>query len=190
MARLYDPTTGSIFLDGRDIRSVPPAERARKIGVIPQEPFLFTGTVRDNIVYGNEDYAHCSTEQLVAVLERSNLSSLLSRFPEGLQTKVASGGNSISLGQKQLIAFMRATLRNPQLLILDEATANIDTITEQLLEEILAKLPSQTTKVIIAHRLNTIDKVNQIFFVNSGAITLAGSMEHALEMLLHDKRAS
>lgn len=190
MARLYDPTTGSIFLDGRDIRSVPPAERARKIGVIPQEPFLFTGTVRDNIVYGNEDYAHCSTEQLVAVLERSNLSSLLSRFPEGLETKVASSGNSISLGQKQLIAFMRATLRNPELLILDEATANIDTLTEQLLEEILAKLPSQTTKVIIAHRLNTIDKVNQIFFVNSGAITLAGSMEHALEMLLHDKRAS
>jgi ATP-binding cassette, subfamily B, bacterial len=190
MARLYDPTTGSIFLDGRDIRSVPPAERARKIGVIPQEPFLFTGTVRDNIVYGNEDYAHCSTEQLVAVLEKSNLSSLLSRFPEGLETKVASSGNSISLGQKQLIAFMRATLRNPELLILDEATANIDTITEQLLEEILAKLPSQTTKVIIAHRLNTIDKVNQIFFVNSGAITLAGSMEHALEMLLHDKRAS
>lgn len=190
MARLYDPTTGSIFLDGRDIRSVPPAERARKIGVIPQEPFLFTGTVRDNIVYGNEDYAHCSTEQLVAVLERSNLSSLLSRFPEGLETKVASSGSSISLGQKQLIAFMRATLRNPELLILDEATANIDTITEQLLEEILAKLPSQTTKVIIAHRLNTIDKVNQIFFVNSGAITLAGSMEHALEMLLHDKRAS
>jgi len=190
MARLYDPTTGSIFLDGRDIRSVPSAERARKIGVIPQEPFLFTGTVRDNIVYGNEDYAHCSTEQLVAVLERSNLSGLLSRFPEGLETKVASSGNSISLGQKQLIAFMRATLRNPELLILDEATANIDTITEQLLEEILAKLPSQTTKVIIAHRLNTIDKVNQIFFVNSGAITLAGSMEHALEMLLHEKRAS
>jgi len=190
MARLYDPTTGSIFLEGRDIRSLPPAERARKIGVIPQEPFLFTGTVRDNIVYGNEDYAHCSTEQLVAVLERSNLSGLLSRFPEGLETKVASSGNSISLGQKQLIAFMRATLRNPELLILDEATANIDTITEQLLEGILAKLPSQTTKVIIAHRLNTIDKVNQIFFVNSGAITLAGSMEHALEMLLHDKRAS
>jgi ATP-binding cassette subfamily B protein len=190
MARLYDPTAGSIFLDGRDIRSVPSAERARKIGVIPQEPFLFTGTVRDNIVYGNEDYANCSTEQLTAVLEKSKLSSLLSRFPEGLETKVASSGSSISLGQKQLIAFMRATLRSPELLILDEATANIDTVTEQLLEEILAKLPPQTTKVIIAHRLNTIDKVDQIFFVNSGAIALAGSMEHALEMLLHEKRAS
>ena len=167
-----------------------PAERARKIGVIPQEPFLFTGTVGDNIVYGNEDYANCSTGQLAAVLEKSNLSSLLSRFPEGLETKVASSGNGISLGQKQLIAFMRATLRSPELLILDEATANIDTVTEQLLEEILAKLPAQTTKVIIAHRLNTIDKVDQIFFVNSGAIALAGSMEHALEMLLHEKRAS
>jgi ATP-binding cassette, subfamily B, bacterial len=190
MARLYDPTAGSILLDGRDIRSLPPAERARKIGVIPQEPFLFTGTVRDNIVYGNEDYANCSTEQLAAVLVKSNLSTLLSRFPEGLETKVASSGNSISLGQKQLIAFMRATLRSPELLILDEATANIDTVTEQLLEEILARLPAQTTKVIIAHRLNTIDKVDQIFFVNSGAIALAGSMEHALDMLLHEKRAS
>ena len=190
MARLYDPLAGSIFLDGRDIRSVPPAERARKIGVIPQEPFLFTGTVADNIVYGNEDYANFSTGQLAAVLERSNLSSLLSRFPDGLETKVASNGSSISLGQRQLIAFIRATLRSPELLILDEATANIDTVTEQLLEEILAKLPAQTTKVIIAHRLNTIDKVDQIFFVNSGAIALAGSMEHALEMLLHERRAS
>jgi len=190
MARLYDPTAGSVFLDGRDIRSVPPAERARKIGVIPQEPFLFTGTVRENIVYGNEDYAHCSSEQLAAVLEKFNLTGLLSRFSEGLETKVASSGNSISLGQKQLIAFMRATLRSPELLILDEATANIDTVTEQLLEEILAKLPPQTTKVIIAHRLNTIDKVDQIFFVNSGAVSLAGSMDHALEMLLHEKRAS
>jgi ATP-binding cassette, subfamily B, bacterial len=190
MARLYDPTAGSISLDGCDIRSVPPAERARKIGVIPQEPFLFTGTVRDNIVYGNEDYANYSTEQFAAVLEKSNLSSLLSRFPEGSETKVNSSGNSISLGQKQLIAFMRATLRSPELLILDEATANIDTVTEQLLEDILAKLPPLTTKVIIAHRLNTIDKVDQIYFVNSGAIALAGSMEHALEMLLHEKRAS
>jgi len=190
MARLYDPTAGSIFLDGRDIRSVPPAERARKIGVIPQEPFLFTGTVGENIAYGNEDYANCSSAQLAALLEKSNLSSLLSRFSEGLETKVSSSGNDISLGQKQLIAFMRAALRSPDLLILDEATANIDTVTEQLLEEILARLPSHTTRVIIAHRLNTIDKVDQIFFVNSGAIALAGSMEHALEMLLHEKRAS
>lgn len=190
MARLYDSTAGSILFDGQDIRSVPPAERARKIGVIPQDPFLFTGTVRDNLVYGNEDFANCSAGELAAVLEESNLSSLLSRFQEGLETKVAASGNSISLGQKQLIAFMRAALRSPELLILDEATANIDTVTEQLLEDILAKLPPETTKVIIAHRLNTIDKVDQIFFVNSGEIALAGSMEHALDMLLNEKRAS
>ena len=95
-------------------------------------------------------------------MEKANLSSLLARFSEGLDTKVASSGNSISLGQKQLIAFMRATLRRPELLIIDEATANIDTVTEQLLEEILNKLAPETTKVIIAHRLNTIDNGDQI----------------------------
>ena len=190
MARLYDPTEGSVFLDGRDIKSVPLAERARKVGYIPQEPFLFTGTVRENIVYGNDEYADYSTEQLAELLGKSNLGSLLARFPEGLDSAVTSGGNSISLGQKQLIAFMRATLRKPELLILDEATANIDTVTEQLLEEILDKLPPETTRVIIAHRLNTIDNVDQIFFVNSGGVTLAGSMEHAVDMLLHEKRAS
>ncbi len=190
MARLYDPTEGTVFLNGRDIRSTSPAERARKVGVIPQEPFLFTGTVGENIVYGNAEYASYSAQKLGALLEESNLSRLLSRFPEGLDTKISVAGNSISLGQKQLIAFMRATLRKPELLILDEATANIDTVTEQLLEEILDRLPPETTKVIIAHRLNTIDKVDQIFFVNSGEVTLAGSMEHALDLLLHEKRAS
>jgi len=123
-------------------------------------------------------------------LESENLSSLLARFSEGLNTPVSTSGNSISLGQKQLIAFMRATLREPELLILDEATANIDTVTEELLQEILNKLPATTTKVVIAHRLNTIDNVDQIFFVNSGEITLAGSMEHAVDMLLHEKRGS
>jgi ATP-binding cassette, subfamily B, bacterial len=190
MARLYDPTQGSVFLDGCDIRSVPPDDRSRKVGFIPQDPFLFTGTVRDNIVYGNSEYQDCSSAQLAEVLEREKLSTLLQRFPEGLDTKVASSGNTISLGQKQLIAFMRATLRRPKLLILDEATANIDTVTEQLLQEILDKLPPETTKVIIAHRLNTIDNVDQIYFVNSGGVALAGSMEHAVDMLLHGKRES
>ena len=190
MARLYDPTDGSVMLNGRDIRSYTPEERAKKIGFIPQEPFLFSGTVRDNLVYGNEIYRNYSSEKLSEVLEAANLSSLMARFSEGLETKVATSGNSISLGQKQLIAFMRATLREPELLILDEATANIDTVTEELLQEILNKRPATTTKVIIAHRLNTIDNVNQIFFVNSGEITLAGSMEHAVDMLLHEKRSS
>ena len=190
MARLYDPTQGLVFLDGRDIRSVPADDRSRKVGFIPQEPFLFTGTVRDNIVYGNDEYQDYSSAQLAEVLDKEKLSTLLARFPEGLDTKVANSGNSISLGQKQLIAFMRATLRRPELLILDEATANIDTVTEQLLEEILDKLPPETTKVIIAHRLNTIDNVDQIYFVNSSGVALAGSMEHATDMLLHGRRES
>jgi len=190
MARLYDPTQGSVLLDGRDIRSYTPEERAQKIGFILQDPFLFGGTVRDNIVYGNEPYKDHSSKQLAEVLEEANLSTLISRFSDGLDTAVTTSGNSISLGQKQLIAFMRAALRRPELLILDEATANIDTVTEELLEEILNKLPDTTTRVIIAHRLNTIDNVDQIFFVNSGEITLAGSMEHAVDMLLHEKRAS
>jgi len=190
MARLYDPTSGAVVLGGRDIRSYPPDERARRVGFILQEPFLFTGTVRENILYGNPHYRTYSNERLAEALAEANLSKLLSRFPEGLDTPVAATGNSISLGQKQIIAFMRATLSNPELLILDEATANIDTVTEQLLQEILDKLPPTTTKVIIAHRLNTIDNVDQIFFVNSGQVMPAGSMEHAIDMLLHGKRAS
>lgn len=190
MARLYDPTQGSVLLDGRDIRSYTAEERARKVGFILQDPFLFSGTVRDNIVYGNEPYRDYTSAQLAETLEKENLGTLISRFPEGLETKVTTSGNSISLGQKQLIAFMRAVLRRPDLLILDEATANIDTVTEELLEEILDKLPATTTRVIIAHRLNTIDNVDQIYFVNSGEITLAGSMEHAVDLLMHQKRAS
>ena len=190
MARLYDPTQGSVLLHGRDIRSYTPEERAQKIGFILQDPFLFSGTVRDNIVYGNPPFKDYSSQQLAAVLEEANLSTLISRFSEGLDTVVTTSGNSISLGQKQLIAFMRAALKRPELLILDEATANIDTVTEELLQEILLKLPATTTRVVIAHRLNTIDNVDQIFFVNSGEITLAGSMEHAVDMLLHEKRAS
>jgi len=190
MARLLDPAVGAVLLDGRDIRSYTPEERTAKIGFILQEPFLFTGTVRDNIVYGNSRYRDLSNEQLVEVLKANNLGELLVRFEQGLDTKVTSSGDSVSLGQKQLIAFMRAVLRNPELLILDEATANIDTVTEQLLQGILNKLPSTTTRVIIAHRLNTIANADEIFFVNAGEIIPAGSMEQAVDMLLHGKRES
>jgi ATP-binding cassette, subfamily B, bacterial len=190
MARLYDPTAGRVLLNGRDIRSCSPEERSRKIGFILQDPMLFTGTIRDNILYGNDQYVGHSDEQLLDLFAERNLDSLMARFEQGLQTKVAAGGTTISLGQKQLIAFMRAVLRDPELLILDEATANIDTVTEQLLQRILDKLPPSTTKVVIAHRLNTIANADEIFFVNAGDIMPAGSMEHALDMLLHGKRAS
>jgi len=190
MARLYDPTAGRVLLDGKDIRSCSPEERSRKIGFILQDPMLFTGTIRDNILYGNDQYVRHSDEQLLDLFAEKNLDRLMARFEQGLQTKVAASGTTISLGQKQLIAFMRAVLRDPELLILDEATANIDTVTEQLLQQILDKLPPSTTKVVIAHRLNTIANADEIFFVNAGDIVPAGSMEHALDMLLHGKRAS
>jgi ATP-binding cassette subfamily B protein len=190
MARLYDPTRGRVLLDGHDIRTYEPDERSKRIGFILQEPFLFTGTIRDNILYGHNEYADYSGEQLMRLLTEHNVGELVSRFENGLDTKVTSSGEAISLGQKQLIAFMRAVLRDPEILILDEATANVDTVTEQLLEQILAKLPASTTKVIIAHRLNTIADADEIFFINAGTITPAGSMEHALDLLLHGKRES
>ena len=190
MARLYDPTHGQVTLDGKDIRAYTPEERAQKIGFILQEPFLFTGTIRDNIVYGNEELIRLSDEELEKQLREKDLGTLLDRFSEGLATKVIGSGASISLGQRQIIAFMRAILRAPELLILDEATANIDTVTEQLLERLLELLPKTTTTVIIAHRLNTIENADTIFFVNSGTVTEAGSMEHAVDLLLHGKHAS
>ena len=190
IARLYDATQGIVLLDGKNIKSYEPEDRAKKIGFILQEPFLFTGTVRDNILYGNELYVDYSNEQLEKVIVEANLGTLLAIFESGLDTSVLSSGDSISLGQKQLIAFMRAVLRNPDLLILDEATANIDTITEKLLSDILNKLPETTTRVIIAHRLNTIENADEIFFVNSGEVIRAGSFDHAMNMLLQGKRVS
>lgn len=190
IARLYDPTAGEVLLNGRDIRSYTPEERAKKIGFILQEPFLFSGTIQENIVYGNAVYADYTTAALEEVMKEAALLPLLERFEEGLTTKIVSGNDGISLGQKQLIAFMRAVLRDPELLVLDEATANIDTVTEQQLEIILRKLPAHTTRVIIAHRLNTIENADEIFFVNNGEITRAGSFNHAMNMLLQHERNS
>jgi ATP-binding cassette subfamily B protein len=190
IARLYDATRGSISLDGKDIRSYQPEERSLKIGFILQEPYLFTGTVRENILYGNSYYHSHTNQQLTEAISEAGLESLIDRFDQGLDTKVQTTGDGISLGQKQLIAFMRAVLRKPELLILDEATANIDTVTEQLLDSILKKLPESTTRVIIAHRLNTIENADQIFFVNTGKVILAGSFKDAVDLLLHDKNES
>ncbi len=187
IARLYDATKGTILLDGRDIRSYTPGERTSRIGFILQDPFLFSGTIRENILYGNPEYSGYSDDKLSEVIGEAGLGSLLERFEGGLGTKVDTSGDGISLGQKQLIAFMRAVLRKPDLLILDEATANIDTVTEQLLESILKNLPSTTTRVIIAHRLNTIENADEIFFVNSGKVTAAGSFSDALNLLMTGK---
>ena len=190
MARLYDPTKGVISMNGKDLRSYTAQERAKKIGFILQDPFLFAGTVMENIFYGNEEYAGKTHDELASVIKSSGLGDLLKHFEGILDAQVTATGDAISLGQRQLIAFMRAVLRKPDLLILDEATANVDTVTEQLLEETLKALPKETTKVVIAHRLNTIENADEIFFVNGGEVIPAGSMEHAVDMLMHGKRAS
>jgi len=140
--------------------------------------------VRDNILYGNPECAGLSSAALDQALGEASLSSLVTRFDKGLDTPIMVSGEGMSLGQKQIIAFMRAILRRPELLILDEATANIDTLTEKQLEGILNNLPPATTKVIIAHRLNTIENADEIFFVNSGMITRAGSFHDALSLLM------
>jgi ATP-binding cassette subfamily B protein len=190
IARLYDPSEGTVLLEGKDIRSYETAERTKKIGFILQDPFLFSGTIRDNILYGNEEYQQHTNQELEAELKKDGLEHLLSRFDQGLDTAVTAGGETISLGQKQLIAFIRAVLRHPDLLILDEATANIDTVTEQLLEDILKRLPKETTRVVIAHRLNTIENADEIFFVNGGTVTAAGSLDDAVRMLSKGSRIS
>ncbi|MDD4993293.1 MAG: ABC transporter ATP-binding protein [Paludibacter sp.] len=190
MSRLYDPNAGEILLNGVDIRSLDASARTAKIGFILQEPFLFTGTIRDNILYGNACFIDLTDEELMKELKEVRLDGLLERFDGGLHAEIKGTGEGISLGQKQIIAFIRAVIRRPELLILDEATANIDTVTEQLLDDILRKLPDSTTRIIIAHRLNTIESADEIYFVNSGAVTKAGSMQDAVKLLLHGKRES
>jgi ATP-binding cassette subfamily B protein len=190
MARLFDPSEGIVLLKGKDIRTYTDEERTNCIGFILQEPFLFSGTVAENIMYGNKSLMALGRQGLEAKIESENLQGLIARFSEGLDTPITSSGDGISLGQKQLVAFMRAVLRAPELLILDEATANIDTVTEQLLDQVLESLPKSTTKVIIAHRLNTIENADSIYFVHAGTVVEAGTMEKALEMLMGEARSS
>ncbi len=190
MARLYDVSEGQIFYKGKDIRTYEFNELAKEIGFILQEPFLFTGTLADNIKYGNDEIADYSEAELEQKLVELGLEELIKRFNDRLQTEIKPGAENISLGQRQLIAFVRILLRQPRLLILDEATANIDTVTEKLLEDILNKLPKETTKVIIAHRLNTIENADQIFFISGGAIEKPLDFKSALGLIETSKGKS
>ena len=154
ISRLYDVTKGTVLLHCKDIKSYTASERAEKIGFILQDPILFTDTLRNNILYGNTEYKSITDKELKRILDNAQLSDLLQSFEQGLDTPITMGGDSINLGQKQIIAFIRAILRKADLLILDEATANIDTVTEKQLEAILSSLPKSTTKVIIAGSFN------------------------------------
>ncbi len=202
MAHLYDPQEGDVFLDSKNISAYSHEERARAISVILQEPILFTGTVAENILYGNKSLSHNSHNshgrhghdadftELAKLLKQKGFEDVIARFDGGLKMKISQNGAGLSLGQKQLISFMRAILREPRLLILDEATANIDTVTEAILNKTLESLPKDTTKVIIAHRLNTIKDADGIMFVNGHHVTPAGSFENAIKLIEQSKRSS
>ena len=188
--RLFDPSTGKILLEGKDLRSYSPAQMAQKIGFILQEPFLFTGTLAENIIYGNEKYKNFDSNQVLELLKEKDLAEILERFPDGITSQVDNNSENLSLGQKQLIAFLRAILREPELLILDEATANIDTVTEKQLQKILDRLPENTTLITIAHRLNTIQDADEILFVNGKHVEKAGNYQQAINLIEQSKRSS
>ncbi len=190
MAHLYDPTEGYIYLNGKDMITYTQEETAREISVILQDPILFTGTVAENILYANTDFKDMNIADLNRILEYKGFKDIIKRFEKGLETQVKQNGAGLSIGQKQLISFMRAILREPKLLILDEATANIDTVTEAVLNKTLEALPPETTKIIIAHRLNTIKEADEIMFVNGRHVTPAGSYDAAIEMIKGAKRRS
>lgn len=183
MARLYDPTSGTIFWKEKDMRTYDRKELSDSIGVILQEPFMFSGTIADNMRYGNDKVADMPDEELGKLLSEKGMDALIKRFPEGLQTQIQTGAENLSIGQKQLVSFVRTILREPEFLILDEATANIDTVTESVLQELIDSLPAHTTKVIIAHRLNTIKKADEILFVGGGNVKRVADEAEVLELL-------
>ncbi len=183
IAGLYKTTKGEIRLFEKPISSYSAHEKSEIIGFILQEPFMFSDTVGNNIRYGNSKLNDTTDAELQKILDSIGLVKLLSTFEDGLSTSISNETESLSLGQKQLIAFSRVILRQPKILILDEATANIDTVTEQILTKIIDSLPLSTTKVVIAHRLNTIKYADQIFFINDGRIKAAQDFEDAVRLV-------
>jgi ATP-binding cassette, subfamily B, multidrug efflux pump len=177
LCRLYEPTQGRILIDGVDIRDVPQAELRRYMAVILQEGFLFAGDVKSNISLG-DGYTF---EQIEQAAEKTNIAQFIEELPQGYDTQLRERGTNISSGQKQLLAFARAAIRNPQILVLDEATASLDVGTEALIQEALDQLLSRRTAIIIAHRLSTIRNVDRIFVLKRGELIEQGSHEELLQ---------
>ena len=176
LCRLYEPSKGRILVDGIDIRYLPQAELRRYIGVILQETFLFAGDVTRNITLGeNYDF-----EQVKAAAKLTNIDHFIEELPDGYHTRLRERGANLSGGQKQLLAFARVAIRNPEILVLDEATASLDVGTEVLIQEALEQILVDRTAIIIAHRLSTIRDVDRILVLKRGELVESGTHEDLL----------
>ncbi|MBM3130094.1 MAG: ABC transporter ATP-binding protein [Chloroflexi bacterium] len=179
IARLYETTDGAVLIDGYDVRAVAQRSLRRQTGIVPQEPFLFAGTIADNIRFGHLD---ATPREIEDAARLANAHEFIAALPDGYGTAIQEGGVNLSVGQRQLICIARAALANPRILILDEATASVDTLTEMLIQDALARLLAGRTAIVIAHRLSTIRNADLICVVNDGRIVERG--RHA-ELLAH-----
>lgn len=173
----YESTSGRIAIDGQDIRELSLDSLRCHIGVVSQEPFLFNGTLRENILYGKLD---ATEAELVAAAKAANCHEFITRLPEGFDTSVGERGVKLSVGEKQRVSIARALLKNSPILVLDEATASVDTATERLIQEALEHLMAGRTSFVIAHRLSTIRKADQILVLRQGEIIERGTHEELL----------
>lgn len=177
LCRLYDVNKGRILVDSINIKDLPQAELRKYIGVILQDGFLFAGDVKSNITLG-EKY---SFEEIKASATSTNIDKFITELPQGYNTQLRERGANISGGQKQLLAFARATIRNPKILVLDEATASLDVGTEALIQSALERILAERTGIIIAHRLSTIRNVNRIFVLQTGELIESGTHQELLQ---------
>jgi ATP-binding cassette subfamily B protein len=178
LSRLYEPTRGRILLDGVDIRELPQAELRRRMAIILQDGFLFAGDVKSNITLG-ESY---SFDEIQSAAEKTNVDRFIAQLPQGYNTMLRERGTNLSGGQKQLLAFARAAIRDPKILVLDEATASLDVGTESLIQEALERLLERRTAIIIAHRLSTIRNVDRILVLKRGQLVESGNHEELLNL--------
>jgi ATP-binding cassette subfamily B protein len=174
VTRLYDPTSGRVLIDGVDIRTVTLTSLRAQIGVVPQEPFLFAGSLRENLAFARPD---ATDEDLSAAVAQVGLGGLVGRLADGLDTPVGERGQSMSAGERQLIALARAFLARPRLLVLDEATSNLDLRSELAVEAALDELLDGRTAVLIAHRLSTARRADRVVVIDDGRIVEIGTHE-------------
>ncbi len=177
IARFYDPTTGKVMIDGIDLRTVTQESLHRQIGLVPQDSFLFSGSILDNIRFGNPT---ASEEEVIEAAKKANAHEFIISKPEGYQTQIQEGAVNLSVGQRQLVCIARALLTDPRILILDEATSNVDSLTEGLIQDALQTLLSGRTAVVIAHRLSTVRNADRICVIQDGRIVEQGSHEELL----------